>query len=78
MRIPKVSIVYISCYHGNCEIALGDKCYSKIIQSSSLPRMWKGFVHNYSMTRDRILGNDCPQFETLLHDCGKSLHIRPV
>ena len=32
----------------------------------SLPGIRIGFVHNYSMARARILGNDCPRFGKLL------------
>ena len=40
----------------------------------SLPKIQMGFVHNYSMTRARILGNDCPQFGELLQNWIKLLY----
>ena len=39
-----------------------------------LPRMQIGFPHKCSMTRARILGNNCPQFVKLLHYCMESLY----
>ena len=50
------------------------ECHSKFMQSwnsfpnlgQSLPRIQTGFVHNYSMTHACILGNDCPQFGSVL------------
>ena len=53
------------------------ECHSKFMQSwnsfpnlgQSLPRIQTGFVHNYSMTHACILGNDCPQFGSVLRTC---------
>ena len=39
-------------------------------------RIQTGYVHNYSMTGARILGNDCPKFGKLLQDCVKSLYYK--
>ena len=38
-----------------------------------LPRIRMSFVHNYSMTRARILGNNWPRYRKILQDCIKLL-----
>ena len=54
-------------YYYTCNILY---YYSDFMQSCNsfpncvqlLPRIRMGFVHNYSLTHARILGNDCSQF----------------